>query len=128
MSFESILVEQHGAVTLITLNRPQALNALNSAVLEELITAFAAFEADPGQRCAVLGPITMDMTMIDVTAVPGVQLGDEVVILGSQRGPSGATGLITLNELAAWADTIPWEVCCTVSKRVPRVYIGEVRP
>ncbi|MEN9682774.1 MAG: hypothetical protein RLZZ427_525 [Pseudomonadota bacterium] len=54
MSFESILVEQRGAVTLITLNRPQALNALNSAVLEELVTAFAAFEADPAQRCAVL--------------------------------------------------------------------------
>jgi enoyl-CoA hydratase len=54
MSYESILVEQHGAATLITLNRPQALNALNSGVLEELISAFAAFEADPGQRCAVL--------------------------------------------------------------------------
>ncbi|MFP5394688.1 MAG: enoyl-CoA hydratase-related protein [Alphaproteobacteria bacterium] len=54
MSFESILVETRGAVTLITLNRPQALNALNSAVLEELITAFAAFEADLSQRCAVL--------------------------------------------------------------------------
>ena len=54
MSFESILVETRGAVTLITLNRPQALNALNSTVLEELITAFAAFEADLSQRCAVL--------------------------------------------------------------------------
>ena len=54
MSFEHILTEQRGAVTLITLNRPHALNALNSAVLEELITAFAAFEADPSQRCAVL--------------------------------------------------------------------------
>ena len=54
MSFETILVEQRGAVTLITLNRPQALNALNTQVLEDLIVAFAAFEADPGQRCAVL--------------------------------------------------------------------------
>ena len=52
--YEYILTEQRGAVTLITLNRPQALNALNSGVLEELITAFAAFEADPAQRCAVL--------------------------------------------------------------------------
>ncbi len=51
---ENILVEQRGAVTLITLNRPQALNALNSLVLEDLIAAFAAFEADPSQRCAVL--------------------------------------------------------------------------
>lgn len=54
MSFEHILTETRGAVTLITLNRPASLNALNGAVLEELIVAFAAFESDPGQRCAVL--------------------------------------------------------------------------
>ncbi|MBC2669898.1 enoyl-CoA hydratase-related protein [Novosphingobium piscinae] len=54
MTYESILVEQHDAVTLITINRPQALNALNSQVLAELIAAFAAFEADPSQGCAVL--------------------------------------------------------------------------
>ncbi|MBA3053731.1 MAG: enoyl-CoA hydratase [Sphingomonadales bacterium] len=54
MTYETILVEQQGAVSLITLNRPQALNALNSQVLAELIAAFAAFEADPSQRCAVL--------------------------------------------------------------------------
>ena len=53
-SFETILTETRGAVTLFTLNRPQALNALNAQVLEDLIAAFAAFEADPGQRCAVL--------------------------------------------------------------------------
>ncbi len=54
MTYETILVEQHGAVTLITLNRPQALNALNSQVLEDLIAAFGAFDADDSQRCAVL--------------------------------------------------------------------------
>src|SRR5689334_21751074 len=52
--YETILVEQKGAVTLITLNRPQALNALNSAVLGELIHAFAAFDADESRHCAVL--------------------------------------------------------------------------
>ena len=52
--YETITVEQRDAVTLITLNRPQALNALNSQVLEDLVAAFAAFEADDGQRCAVL--------------------------------------------------------------------------
>jgi enoyl-CoA hydratase len=52
--YENILVEQRGAVTLITLNRPKALNALNSSVLKELIAAFAAFDADSSQRCAVL--------------------------------------------------------------------------
>jgi enoyl-CoA hydratase len=52
--YQTILTETRGPVTLITLNRPQALNALNSAVLEDLIEAFAKFEADPSQRCAVL--------------------------------------------------------------------------
>lgn len=54
MSFETILSEQRGTVTLITLNRPAALNALNAQVCEDLIQAFAAYEADPSQRCAVL--------------------------------------------------------------------------
>ncbi len=54
MSYETILVEQKGAVTLITLNRPQALNALNSQVLAELIDAFGKFDSDDSQRCAVL--------------------------------------------------------------------------
>ena len=52
--YATILVEQRGAVTLVTLNRPDALNALSSAVLEDLIAAFAAFEADAGQRCAIV--------------------------------------------------------------------------
>ena len=52
--YQNILVEQRGAVTLVTLNRPEALNALNTAVLADLIGAFAAFDADETQRCAVL--------------------------------------------------------------------------
>ena len=54
MTYETILVEQHDAVTLVRLNRPQALNALNSQVLADLIAAFAAYDADPAQRCLVL--------------------------------------------------------------------------
>jgi enoyl-CoA hydratase len=53
-TYETILVEQRGAVTLVTLNRPQALNALNSMVLAELIAAFAAYDSDESQRCLVL--------------------------------------------------------------------------
>jgi enoyl-CoA hydratase len=53
-TYETILVERRGAVTLVTLNRPQALNALNSTVLAELIDAFAAYDADESQRCLVL--------------------------------------------------------------------------
>lgn len=54
MAYETLLVEQRGAVTLITLNRPQALNALNSKILSELLEVTAAFDKDPTQGCAVL--------------------------------------------------------------------------
>ena len=54
MSYETITVERRDNVTLITLNRPKALNALNSQVLEDLVEAFAAFEADDSQGCLVL--------------------------------------------------------------------------
>ena len=54
MTYETILVEARGAVTLVTLNRPQALNALNSQVLADLIAAFAEYDADDSQRCLVL--------------------------------------------------------------------------
>ena len=54
MTYETILTESRGAVTLVTLNRPQALNALNTATLTDLIAAFAAYDADDTQRCLVL--------------------------------------------------------------------------
>ena len=52
--YNTVLIERRGAVTLVTLNRPQALNALNSEVLKELIAVFAGYDADEGQRCLVL--------------------------------------------------------------------------
>ncbi|SFP90034.1 enoyl-CoA hydratase [Sphingomonas rubra] len=54
MEYQTILVEQRGRVTLVTLNRPQALNALNGQVLADLNAAMVAFDADPGQGCAVV--------------------------------------------------------------------------
>ena len=54
MDYETLLIERHDAVTLVRLNRPQALNALNAQVLAELIGAMADYDADPGQRCLVL--------------------------------------------------------------------------
>jgi len=54
MSYQTIVVEMRDAVTLVRLNRPQALNALNSQVLADLTAAFAVYDADPGQRCLVL--------------------------------------------------------------------------
>src|SRR6185312_7624265 len=52
--YNTVLVEKRGAVTLVTLNRPQALNALNSEVLSELIEVFANYDGDESQRCLVL--------------------------------------------------------------------------
>ena len=54
MTYETLLVEQRGRVTLVTLNRPRALNALDSRVLADLLAAMAAFDADPSQGCAVV--------------------------------------------------------------------------
>lgn len=52
--YETVLIERHDAVTLVRINRPQALNALNSQVLGDLIDVLAAYDADPAQRCLVL--------------------------------------------------------------------------
>jgi alanine racemase len=60
----------------------------------------------------------MDQTMIDVGGVPGVRLGDEVVLIGRQKEKS-----ICAEEIARLCHTIPYEVICWISPRVPRVYI-----
>jgi alanine racemase len=70
-----------------------------------------------GRRCPILGRVTMDQTIVDVTDVPGVQCGDEAVLVGRQLG-----GEISITEFSHWADTIPWETLCSVTKRVPRIY------
>lgn len=69
-----------------------------------------------GQRAPVVGSVCMDLTMIDVTDIGGVRLGDEVVLWGAQHGAS-----IGVSEVAAWQGTIPYEVLSGVGKRVPRV-------
>lgn len=74
-----------------------------------------------GRRVPIVGVISMDMTMIDVTDVPGASLRDECVVLGSQRGPHGEDA-ITAEEVATHLGTIPWEVLTAVSRRVPRFY------
>jgi alanine racemase len=70
-----------------------------------------------GQRSPILGRVTMDQTIVDVTDVPGVTTGDEVVLVGRQQEAQ-----IGLTEFSRWADTIPWETLCSVTKRVPRLY------
>ncbi|MCS6245503.1 MAG: alanine racemase [Opitutus sp.] len=70
-----------------------------------------------GKRCPILGRVTMDQTIVDVTDVPGVETGDPVVLVGRQQDEQ-----IGLTEFSRWADTIPWETLTSVTKRVPRLY------
>ena len=74
-----------------------------------------------GARAPIVGSVSMDMTMVDVTDVPQVRVGDECVVLGSQKGTAGEAS-ITAEELARTLGTIPWEVLTSVSRRVPRFY------
>ncbi len=74
-----------------------------------------------GARAPIVGAVSMDMAMIDVTDVAGAAVRDEVVVLGAQDGPAGPAA-IGADEIAAAADTIAWEVLTSVSRRVPRFY------
>lgn len=70
-----------------------------------------------GQRAPVAGVVCMDLVMIDVTGIPGVSLGDDVVLMGSQGRES-----ITAEELAEKTGSIAYEFLCRIGPRVPRVY------
>jgi alanine racemase len=70
-----------------------------------------------GEKAPVVGKVTMDQTMIDVGHIEGVKLGDEVVLIGKQGGNE-----IRCEELARLAGTIPYEIVCSISNRVPRIY------
>jgi len=72
-----------------------------------------------GDRCArIVGNISMDLSLLDVTDIPGVAVGDEGILIGRSEHCS-----ITALEIANELDTVPYEVLCSIGKRVPRVYI-----
>lgn len=73
-----------------------------------------------GRRCPVLGRVTMDQTMVDVTPVPAARVGDDVVLIGRQGGAE-----VPAAELARLCGTIPYETAVALSARVPRVAVGE---
>ena len=75
-----------------------------------------------GTRAPIVGSVCMDMLMADVTGLD-VSPGDEVVIIGSQIGPSGTIDRIDVREMAAVIGTIPWEVVCRIGSRIERVYV-----
>ncbi len=70
-----------------------------------------------GKRAPVAGTVCMDLTMIDVTDIRGVQQGDEVVLLGRQ-----GNAVISADEMAAWSNTISYEILTSIGTRVPRIY------
>ena len=71
-----------------------------------------------GKKAKIVGRICMDQTMIDVTDIDGVKIGDEVTVFGT-----GKNGEMTADDVAKNTDTINYEVVCLVGKRVPRIYI-----
>ncbi|MBO6153188.1 MAG: alanine racemase [Clostridiales bacterium] len=85
-----------------------------------------------GRRAPIIGRVCMDQFMVDVTDLPGVAQGDEVVLLGSQTWPEEGRGFddaeafsdtITMEELGDLSGRFNYEFACDINKRVPRVYI-----
>ncbi len=70
-----------------------------------------------GVRCPIVGVVCMDQTMVDVGRVPGVRQGEEAVLIGRQKN-----AIIRAEEIAQLCHTIPYEVICWISPRVPRLY------
>lgn len=71
-----------------------------------------------GNYAPIVGRISMDITLVDVTDIPRAQIGDEVNLIGASRDRS-----ITASDHAALASTIPYETLCNISKRVPRIFV-----
>jgi len=71
-----------------------------------------------GQRCPLLGRVTMDLIVIDISQVPGAALGDEVMLLGRQGSEE-----VSCTELAERAQTITWDITTRIGVRVRRVYV-----
>jgi len=70
-----------------------------------------------GREAPVVGAICMDLALVDTTEIPEAKTGDEVVLFGSQEGKR-----ISVEDVAQWAGTIPYEVLCGIGPRVPRIY------
>jgi alanine racemase len=76
-----------------------------------------------GRRVSIVGRVTMDLTMVDLTPVPEAGVGDDVVLFGDQDGAS-----LPLEEVAAGSQTLSYEIMCTIGKRVTRIYVRAGRP
>jgi alanine racemase len=70
------------------------------------------------RRARIIGSISMDLSLLDVTDIPGVNIGDEVILLGKSEHCS-----INALEIAQLLGTVPYEILCSIGKRVPRLYV-----
>jgi alanine racemase len=69
-----------------------------------------------GQMVSIIGDICMDMTMIDITGIPEAKVGDQVEVFGPN---------LAIEQLAVWAETIPYEILTSIGQRVKRIYIQD---
>lgn len=76
-----------------------------------------AFVLIEGKRCPIVGRVTMDQIMVDVSKLKSIKIGTTAVILGTQNGNS-----ISADELAEYANTISYEIVCNLGNHLPRVY------
>ena len=72
-----------------------------------------------GQYAPIIGRICMDQFMVDVTDIDDVRQGDTVTLLGRDQD-----AYISVEELAKWSHSFPYELVCTVGKRIPRCYLN----
>jgi alanine racemase len=76
-----------------------------------------------GRRVPIVGRVTMDLTMVDLSGVPEAAVGDDVLLFGSPPEGTAVDKPIPIAEVAAWAGTISWEIMCRIDKRVVRKYV-----
>ena len=71
------------------------------------------------QLCPIIGQITMDQIMVDVSEIDVVEAGETAILIGSSKSHA-----ISLESFSKKSKTIPWEILCSITKRVNRIYIN----
>jgi alanine racemase len=104
------VLDEDAKVATVSVGYADGYSRLNSGKISVLVG---------GIKCPVVGNICMDQCMVDVSAVPDVKLGDEVVVLGKQGDQE-----ISADDLAAINGTINYEITCCFDLRIPKVYIN----
>lgn len=101
-----------------TMERESRIATMPLGYADGYLRAFAAKGAVEiaGKRAPIVGRVCMDQFMVDITDIPEAQEGTEAVVFGSPT--------LTADELAAWIDTINYEVVCLMAPRIPRIYRG----